>query len=591
MNASIMPTARITETARYCVSLATAPERERIAALRHEVYALELGQHAANRDGRLADALDAYNINLVVRSPGALTGFISLTPPGRPAYSIDKYFPRTALPFPVDDGLWEVRLLTVPRSHRGSETASLLMYAALRWVESHGGTRIVVIGRREVTGLYARVGLRATGQSARAGAVTYDLMTATTAELRAGAAGHGGLVERLAERTDWQLPFPFHPPAPCFHGGAFFGAIGERFDDLDRSRDILNADVLDAWFPPAPGVLAALHDYLPWLLRTSPPTGCDGLLSELAAARGVAPANLLPGAGSSDLIFRALRHWLTPASQVLILDPTYGEYAHVLEKVIGCRVDRLSLSRDQGYAVDLRCLEAALADRYDLVVLVNPNSPTGRHIPRHDLERLLARVPWTTRIWVDETYVEYAATAAAVAPSVASAKEGLPPSQSLERFAAASENVIVCKSMSKVYALSGARAAYLCAGRHQLEALRAITPPWVVSLPAQVAAVRALQDPAYYAARYAETHALRGELAPGLAGLGWDVLPGIANFVLCHLPPGGPGAAAVVAAARREGVFLRDAASMSPRLGTHCVRVAVKDAAGNARLLRTLRST
>jgi histidinol-phosphate/aromatic aminotransferase/cobyric acid decarboxylase-like protein len=560
------------------VSLATAPERERIAALRHEVYALELGQHAANRDGRLADALDAYNINLVVRSPGALTGFISLTPPGHPAYSIDKYFPRAALPFPVDDGLWEVRLLTVPRSHRGSEAASLLMYAALRWVESHGGTRIVVIGRREVTGLYARVGLRATGQSARAGAVTYDLMSATTAELRAGAAGHGGLVERLAERTDWQLPFPFHPPAPCFHGGAFFSAIGERFDDLGRSRDILNADVLDAWFPPAPGVLAALHDHLPWLLRTSPPTGCDGFLAELAAARGVAPANFLPGAGSSDLIFRALRHWLTPASQVLILDPTYGEYAHVLEKVIGCRVDRLSLSRDQGYAVDLRCLEAALADRYDLVVLVNPNSPTGRHIPRRDLERLLARVPWTTRVWIDETYVEYAASSPA-------------PSESLERFAAASENVIVCKSMSKVYALSGARVAYLCAGRHQLEALRAITPPWVVSLPAQVAAVRALQEPAYYAARYAETHVLRGELAAGLAGLGWDVLPGIGNFVLCHLPPAGPGAAAIVAAARRHGVFLRDAASMSPRLGTHCVRVAVKDAAGNARLLHTLRST
>src|SRR6266576_385362 len=62
-----------------------------------------------------------------------------------------------------------------------------------------------------------------------------------------------------------------------------------------------------------------------------------------------------------------------------------------------------------------------------------------------------------------------------------------------------SENVIVCKSMSKVYALSGARVAYLCAGPHQLEELRALTPPWVVSLPAQVAAVRALNDPAYYA--------------------------------------------------------------------------------------------
>jgi histidinol-phosphate/aromatic aminotransferase/cobyric acid decarboxylase-like protein len=407
------------------------------------------------------------------------------------------------------------------------------------------------------------------------------------ADLRGRLAGRGTLLERLAERTEWQLPFPFHPPAPCFHGGAFFAAVGERFDRLDRSRTVINADVLDAWFPPAPGVLDALRDHLPWLLRTSPPTGCEGLVAEIAAARGVTPDNILPGGGSSDLIFRALRHWLTPASQVLILDPTYGEYAHVLEKVIGCRVDRLALHRGQGYAVDLGCLEAALADRYDLVVLVNPNSPTGRHIPRAALEPILARVPWATRVWVDETYVEYAASAGA--PCEASAQHGLPFSESLERFAAASENVIVCKSMSKVYALSGARAAYLCAGRHQLEALRAITPPWVVSLPAQVAAVRALQDPAYYATRYAETHALRHELAAGLTALGWEVLPGIANFLLCHLPPDGPGAAAVVQACRRHGVFLRDAASMSARLGTHAVRIAVKDAADNARVLRTLR--
>src|SRR5205814_2328158 len=147
---------------------------------------------------------------------------------------------------------------------------------------------------------------------------------------------------------------------------------------------------------------------LPWLLRTSPPTDCAGLIEAIAQARGVTRENILPGSGSSDLIFRALRHWLAPASQVLILDPTYGEYAHVLEGVIGCTVDRLTLSRQHNYAVDLARLKAALADAYDLVVLVNPNSPTGRHVPRAELERVLSKAPACTRIWVDETYVEYA---------------------------------------------------------------------------------------------------------------------------------------------------------------------------------------
>ena len=142
--------------------------------------------------------------------------------------------------------------------------------------------------------------------------------------------------------------------------------------------------------------------------------------------------------------------------------------------------------------------------------------------------------------------------------------------------------------MSKVYALSGARAAYLCAGPHQLEALRAITPPWVVSLPAQVAAVRALQNPEYYRARWIETAGLRKELASGLARLGWDVLPGIANFLLCHLPDHGPDAATVVRLCRERGLFIRDAALMGADLGGRTVRIAVKDGATNERMLRIL---
>lgn len=550
------------------LSVADERDREAIHRIRHEVYARELGQHHINPAGRLRDALDDWNYYLVAKFGEEIGGFISITPPGRPSYSIDKYFPRETLPFAINDKLYEVRLLTVLKPHRGRELATLLMYAALRWVEAHGGERVVAIGRREVIDLYFKAGLEPTGQSAQSGAVTYDLLHATTDALRERLREFSGLLDRLEEKTDWQLSFPFRKPTACFHGGAFFASIGERFDALERSRTIINADVLDAWFSPAPGVLEALREHLPWLLRTSPPTGCEGLVETIAEQRGVTSENILPGAGSSDLIFRALRQWLTPASHALILDPTYGEYAHVLERVIGCTVDRFTLSREQGYAVDLPRLEAALADGYDLVVLVNPNSPTGRHVPRVELERILSRAPLRTRVWVDETYVEYAGAG-----------------ESLERFATQSENVIVCKSMSKVYSLSGARAAYLCAGPHQLEELRAITPPWVVSLPAQVAAVRALQDPGYYAVRYAETATLREALAAQLQAVGWEVLPGIANFLLCHLPENGPDAASIVRRCRGQGLFLRDAAVMGSRLGNHALRIAVKDSATNQRIV------
>lgn len=558
---------------RVVLAVATDAERETIYRLRHEVYAEELAQHAVNGLGELRDSLDGANIYLVAREGENIAGFISLTPPRAGRYSIDKYFTRGELPFAIDARTYEVRLLTVLKSHRGRELALLLMYAAYRWMQSHGGERVVAIGRREILDLYLRVGLKSAGLATQSGAVTYDLLTATVGDFGEKLAELSGMILRVEQDTDWQLNFPFRQPAACFHGGEFFRAIGERFETLERSADVINADVLDAWFPPAPGVLSALQEYLPWLLRTSPPTGCEGLVAEIARARGVAPQNILPGAGSSDLIFRALRQWLTPDSRVLILDPTYGEYAHVLERVIGCVVDRLPLERADGYAVNLKHLRAAFADDYDLIVLVNPNSPTGQHIPRHALEALLQAAPARPRVWIDETYVEYAG-----------------PGQSLETFAAASENVIVCKSMSKVYALSGVRAAYICAGAHQLDALRAITPPWVVSLPAQVAAVRALQDPDYYTARYEETVRSRETLALELAAFGWEIIPGIANFLLCHLPDRGPTAAAVVARCREHGLFLRDAAVMGATLGPRALRLAVKHEVTNRRMVEILRT-
>ncbi len=169
---------------------------------------------------------------------------------------------------------------------------------------------------------------------------------------------------------------------------------------------------------------------------------------------------------------------------------------HVLEKVIGCRVERLLLHRNENYRLDPRRLEAQFATGYDLIVLVNPNSPAGQHVPRVELERVLRTAPPSTRIWVDETYVDYAG-----------------PGESLESFAARSENVIVCKSMSKTYALSGARVAYLCAGAHQLEIFACPDAALGGQPTGASGGSEALEDTDYYAARYAGNPRAAEELA------------------------------------------------------------------------------
>ncbi len=557
---------------RTVVRLAIETDREEIYRLRHDIYGCELGQHAVNGDGRLTDMLDEFNVYLVADYDGEIAGFISITPPEDGRFSVDKYVGRADFA-PLRDGQFhEVRLLTVTPNHRGREIAFALMYAAFRWVEAHDGDRVVAIGRREILDLYLHVGLERLGCEIQSGAVTYELLAATLLQFHTRLKDFSSLLQRLERSLDWRLAFPFRKPIACFHGGAFFDAIGPEFDHLERRNEIINADVLDAWFPPSPKVIATLTKDLPWLLRTSPPTNCEGLTRVIARVRGVAPANILPAAGSSDAIFLAFRHWLKPSSRVLILDPTYGEYAHVLEKVIGCRVDRLALAREDNYRIDLGELESIAQRGYDLIALVNPNSPTGQHVPRADMEKLLHTIPSATRVWIDETYVEFAGRA-----------------ETLESFAAASTNVIVCKSMSKVYALSGARAAYLCGPEPIIAELRGLTPPWAVGLPAQVAAVAALQDPDYYAARFAETHLLREALADELSRFdGWEVLPGIANFLLCHLPETGPTAAVLVARCQAQGLFLRDVGVMGQNFGAHALRIAVKDAATNQRMVEIL---
>jgi histidinol-phosphate/aromatic aminotransferase/cobyric acid decarboxylase-like protein len=363
-----------------------------------------------------------------------------------------------------------------------------------------------------------------------------------------------------------------HRVPGCYHGGAFFEAVGEEFDALERLSTVISADVLDAWFPPAPSVVDAIRSHLPALLRTSPPTSCAGLVRAIARARGVEPMNILAGGGSSDLIFLALTRWLEPASRVLILDPMYGEYAHVLEEVVGCRVDRLVLPRGDGYLLDPgRWVERLRATRYDLAILVNPNSPTGRHVSRAALEHAIDAVPGTTRIWVDETYVDFVG-----------------PDESLELFASRRDNVVVCKSMSKAFALSGARVGYLCASQSTIGELRGFNPPWAVGLVGQVAAVAALANPGYYQVQWRATQQLRRELADGLARLCIDVVPGMANFSLCHLPAGSIEAADFLAAARERGLFLRELGGMSRTPGPDAFRIAVKDRPTNARMLEIL---
>ena len=359
----------------------------------------------------------------------------------------------------------------------------------------------------------------------------------------------------------------------CFHGGAFFEGIGVEFNNLDEKDNIISADVLDAWFPPAPKIQEVIQSYLPWIIKTSPPTNSEGYIKTISEHRTLNRESILPGAGSSDLIFRIFNQWLRPSSKVLILDPTYGEYSHILNKIIKCKVERLELKREEGYNINIDKLREKLNQKFDLFVWVNPNSPTGLHINKNEVERLLLNNKGCERIWIDETYVEYAGR-----------------EQTLERFAEKSNNVFVCKSMSKVYALSGLRAAYLCANPNNILPLKRITPPWVISLPAQIAATYALKQEDYYIKKYQETHELRDKLELQLKQIGIDeIIPGIANFIMFHVGNDKFSASRIVNECKLKKLYLRDLSGMGTSFEDDAIRMAVKDLNTNNKMIEILK--
>ncbi len=355
----------------------------------------------------------------------------------------------------------------------------------------------------------------------------------------------------------------------CFHGGAFFEAIGVEFNNLKRKETIINADVLDAWFPPAPKIEKIIQKDLGWIMKTSPPIHAEGLIRTISSRRNIDRSSILIGSGSSDLIFRILPYWLNSSSKVLLLDPTYGEYSHILKNIIRCKVEYFNLRREEGYKLNTDNLAKKLNEEFDLFVWVNPNNPTGLHIKKDEMEILLTNTKGCKRIWIDETYIEYAGR-----------------DQSLERFAEKSENIFICKSMSKVYALSGLRAAYLCASPLNIEKLKSLIPPWSMSLPAQIAATFALQEEDYYIKKYQATHALRDNLYLKLKGLGInEVIPGVANFLTFHLPEGSKPTSLILAKCVKNNLYLRNISTMGVSVN-NAIRMAVKDNTTNNKMLK-----
>ncbi|PWK92953.1 histidinol-phosphate transaminase [Fulvimonas soli] len=247
------------------------------------------------------------------------------------------------------------------------------------------------------------------------------------------------------------------------------------------------------------------------------------LVGALAALYGVRREQVLVGRGSDEAIDLLVRAFCRAGQDaVLVQPPTFGMYA-VCARIQGAAVLEAPLAAD--FSLDAEALLAAVTPAVKLVFVCAPNNPSGRGVPRATVERLAQALAGRALLVVDEAYVEFADEG-----SVADL---------LDRH----EHLAVLRTLSKAWALAGARVGALLADPQVIGLLRRILPPYPLPLPCVQAALRALsgEGRAQTAARVAQARAERARMAAALAALPGvrAVLPSQANFLAVRFDDAG----------------------------------------------------
>ncbi len=329
---------------------------------------------------------------------------------------------------------------------------------------------------------------------------------------------------------------------------------------------LVKLDANENPYGPSPQVIAAidaLGSQSPSPYAIYPDPDHTRLRAAIAAYVGVPPERLVCGAGSDELIDLIMRLVLRPGEALLDCPPTFGMYAFGA----GLHAARVvSVARDACFDIDTDALaDAAERERARLLFLAAPNNPTGNHVRRADVERLL-ELPLL--LVVDEAYYEFSGSTVA-------------------DLTATHPNLIVLRTFSKWAGLAGMRVGYAIGHEALIPQLWKIKQPYNITVASETAAIAALADGEHLRRSVDALIAERERLAPLLGALpGFSVLPSAANYLLCQTGSA-ERARQIYEALRARGVLIRY--FNKPRL-TDCIRISIGTPEQNARLLEELQS-
>lgn len=313
---------------------------------------------------------------------------------------------------------------------------------------------------------------------------------------------------------------------------------GKPIEELARERgltDIVKLASNENPFGPSPrAVLGAVraiaetHRY---------PDGAGYRLRQaIADFHGVTTAEVIHGNGSNEILELLVRTFTTPEHHIVFGRPAFSMYPVI---ATGHNVSFTAVPTNSDLVHDLAAMREAIRDNTKLIILDNPNNPTGTYVSKEALAGFLGAVPEHVIVALDEAYFEFA-TAADYPDGLA--LRSLHPS------------IVVLRTFSKAYGLAGFRVGYGIGPERLLGYLHRLRAPFNVGVPSQEAAIEALRDHGHLKQSVMHNARERDRLEGLLGRFAKRVFPSQGNFVLADF---GRPALELYDALLSEGVIVR----------------------------------
>lgn len=293
---------------------------------------------------------------------------------------------------------------------------------------------------------------------------------------------------------------------------------------------------------------------------------CRELVRAISDYEEVPESYIMCGNGAAELIF-AYCSAIRP-KKALILAPTFSEYENALCSV-SCDVEHFQLKRENQFLITEDLVEAIRAFDGDLIMLCNPNNPTGQVIEPGVLSEiaLLCSIQ-KMNLFIDECFLDLTENGSRYTMK-----------SQLARW----DHVFLLKAFTKSFALAGLRLGYcLCSNASLLQKMGSTVQPWNVSVPAQKAGVAALNEHAFLEKSKACIFKEKKYLSEQLALLGFEVIPSKTNFILFR------ASVELRNALLRYGISIRSCANYRG-LDSGWYRTAVKLPEENRQLIAALK--